>query len=230
MPVYPPKIVQFRRGTTEEHQDLIGAEGELTVDLDKKTLVVHDGETVGGFPLRRDDALQTRQQFIEFKTAVVQNNVAFLGLSTGTYPPTAVGVSTVSGYNMAVARFDALAEQALYGRFAMPYNWPGTPILCKILWRTVDTVNPVAWSVEVGGLHDGHTIESFQFDTPISAFCAPSTNSNGLKTSILTITEEHFSHIEPSGDFYFRVCRGFDNSPDPADMVSVRFNLDRRSV
>jgi len=42
---------QFRRGNTYSHSLFTGASGEITVDLDKKTAVVHDGATVGGFPL-----------------------------------------------------------------------------------------------------------------------------------------------------------------------------------
>ena len=34
--------VQFRRGTTAQHQTFTGAEGEITVDTDKNTAVVHD--------------------------------------------------------------------------------------------------------------------------------------------------------------------------------------------
>lgn len=43
--------VQRRRGTTAEHATFVGAVGELTVDLNKKTVVVHDGVTPGGNPL-----------------------------------------------------------------------------------------------------------------------------------------------------------------------------------
>lgn len=46
--------VQRRRGTTAEHSTFTGAEGELTVDTDKKTVVVHDGITVGGVPLAKE--------------------------------------------------------------------------------------------------------------------------------------------------------------------------------
>jgi hypothetical protein len=52
-----PKQVQIRRGTTVQHATFTGAEGELTVDTDKKTLVVHDGSTVGGNPLAKQSAL-----------------------------------------------------------------------------------------------------------------------------------------------------------------------------
>ena len=42
---------QFRRGNTYAHSLFTGASGEITVDLDKKVAVVHDGATVGGHPL-----------------------------------------------------------------------------------------------------------------------------------------------------------------------------------
>jgi len=45
------KQVQFRRGTTSQHSTFTGAAGEITVDTDKNTAVVHDGSTAGGHPL-----------------------------------------------------------------------------------------------------------------------------------------------------------------------------------
>jgi hypothetical protein len=47
--------VKRRRGTTVEHSTFTGAVAELTVDLTKDTVVVHDGATQGGFPLLRED-------------------------------------------------------------------------------------------------------------------------------------------------------------------------------
>jgi hypothetical protein len=49
------KIIKRRRGSTTEHELFTGAEGELTVDLTKDTVVVHDASTAGGFPLARED-------------------------------------------------------------------------------------------------------------------------------------------------------------------------------
>ena len=43
--------IQFRRGTTLEHSAFTGEIGEVTVDTDKNTIVVHDGSTPGGHPL-----------------------------------------------------------------------------------------------------------------------------------------------------------------------------------
>jgi hypothetical protein len=48
--------VQLRKGTTAQHQVFTGAEAEVTVDTDKKTLIVHDGTTQGGIELARTDS------------------------------------------------------------------------------------------------------------------------------------------------------------------------------
>lgn len=41
--------VQFRRGTTAQHAVFTGQPGEITVDSDKKIVVIHDGSAVGGY-------------------------------------------------------------------------------------------------------------------------------------------------------------------------------------
>jgi Major tropism determinant N-terminal domain/Protein of unknown function (DUF1565) len=46
---------KFRRGTTAEMAAFTGAEGELTVDTTKDTLVVHDGTTLGGHVLAKEN-------------------------------------------------------------------------------------------------------------------------------------------------------------------------------
>jgi hypothetical protein len=45
--------VKLRRGTTAQHAGFTGAEGEVTVDTDKDTVIVHDGSTAGGHELRK---------------------------------------------------------------------------------------------------------------------------------------------------------------------------------
>ncbi len=49
------KLLKLRRGTTTQHSSFTGAEGEVTVDTDKETLVVHDGSTAGGHPVAAED-------------------------------------------------------------------------------------------------------------------------------------------------------------------------------
>lgn len=48
------KRIQLRRGTTAETSTFTGANGEVTVDTTKNTLVVHDGVTAGGHPLMNE--------------------------------------------------------------------------------------------------------------------------------------------------------------------------------
>jgi hypothetical protein len=45
--------IQLRRGTTAQHASFTGLVGEITVDTDKDTIVVHDGSTAGGIPLAK---------------------------------------------------------------------------------------------------------------------------------------------------------------------------------
>jgi hypothetical protein len=54
------KQVQFRRGTTSQHSSFTGAVGEITVDTDKDTVVVHDGSTAGGVPLAKSSELSAK--------------------------------------------------------------------------------------------------------------------------------------------------------------------------
>jgi len=49
------KLLKLRRGTTTQHGSFTGAEGEVTIDTDKESLVVHNGSTAGGFPIARAD-------------------------------------------------------------------------------------------------------------------------------------------------------------------------------
>lgn len=52
--------IQFRRGTTAEHSTFTGVVGEVTVDTDKDTAVVHDGSTAGGIPLAKESSLTAK--------------------------------------------------------------------------------------------------------------------------------------------------------------------------
>jgi hypothetical protein len=49
--------LKLRRGTSAQHEAFTGAEGEVTVDTTLNTLRVHDGATLGGFPVALMDDL-----------------------------------------------------------------------------------------------------------------------------------------------------------------------------
>lgn len=62
------KAIKRRRGTTEDHKTFVGLDGEITVDTTKKTLVIHDQETVGGFPMASEAMLNEAAEKIEEET------------------------------------------------------------------------------------------------------------------------------------------------------------------
>ena len=72
--------VQIRRGNTTQTGAFTGVVAEVTVDTDKKTLVVHDGTTSGGFPLALESSLTSNATFSQ--AAFTQANAAFLQANT----------------------------------------------------------------------------------------------------------------------------------------------------
>jgi hypothetical protein len=67
------KQVIYRRGTTAEHANFVGANGEITVDTVKHVVIVHDGVTAGGVPLANASAVNTS---ISSLTANIANQAA----------------------------------------------------------------------------------------------------------------------------------------------------------
>ena len=72
------KLLKLRRGTTSQHSSFTGAEGEVTVDTTKDTLVVHDGSTAGGVPIAKESAVNLKANLASptFTGTVTTANVA----------------------------------------------------------------------------------------------------------------------------------------------------------
>lgn len=223
------KVVQLRRGSTLQNDGLIGAEGEVTIDLSKKTAVVHDGHQLGGFPLRRDDAMFNRQYFTSFKAAVVQGGVAFLGLATKDNGPIPTIIPNIQ-YAIATARFDPFVEQRVEGSFTMPFNWVSTPIVCNILWRCTNIQFPVVWKLEIGGISDGGIIEDFEFQGVHTFPPVDHAVPNELLTSTLIIQAADIPNVLASGEVFFRFGRGSDSVPESAELFTIRFDVERYSL
>lgn len=89
--------LQLRRGTTAQHAVFTGAPGEVTVDTDKKTVVVHDGVTQGGFPVSGTNLVNVKDygakgDGITSDSAAIE--AAFLACPNGGcvyFPPTEKG-------------------------------------------------------------------------------------------------------------------------------------------
>lgn len=89
--------VQLRRGTTSQHSTFTGAVGEVTVDTDKDTIVVHDGATAGGHPLLKESAIGTSVQAYD-ATIVVD---ADIGVSVQAYDADTAKTDVVQSFSAA---------------------------------------------------------------------------------------------------------------------------------
>jgi hypothetical protein len=69
--------IQWRRGTTNQHANFTGLVGEITVDTDLDTVVVHDGSTQGGHRLAK------YSEVVAAATGDITDVVAGSGLSGG---------------------------------------------------------------------------------------------------------------------------------------------------
>lgn len=78
--------LRLRRGTTAEHATFTGAEGEVTVDTTKDTLVVHDGVTVGGHTVAKESDVTTALATKVSKDS--DTGVAYLPAGTTVQRPT----------------------------------------------------------------------------------------------------------------------------------------------
>jgi len=78
------KLLKLRRGTTSQHGSFTGAEGEVTVDTDKETLVVHDGSTAGGHPVAAEDMANVSSASIAGRLA--NDSLATSKLAAGALP------------------------------------------------------------------------------------------------------------------------------------------------
>lgn len=74
------KYLKPRRGSTAEHSTFKGEAYEITFDTDKKTVVAHDGLTMGGFPLAHEAAVD--QVDSELRILIDQKVAALEGVSS----------------------------------------------------------------------------------------------------------------------------------------------------
>ena len=89
------KLLKLRRGTTTQHGSFTGAEGEVTIDTDKDTAVVHDGSTAGGKPLAKEDMSNVSSSAIAGRLGA--DSIAPSKIAAGTLPSDVV----VGGSNIA---------------------------------------------------------------------------------------------------------------------------------
>ena len=106
------KLLKLRRGTTTQHGSFTGAEGEVTVDTDKETLVVHDGSTAGGHPVAAEDMANVSSASIAGRLA--NDSIATSKLAAGSLPSD-VTVASANLVDGTIVNADVNASAAIAG-------------------------------------------------------------------------------------------------------------------
>ena len=106
------KLLKLRRGTTSQHGSFTGAEGEVTVDTDKETLVVHDGSTAGGHPVAAEDMANVSSASIAGRLAT--DAIATSKIAAGALP-TDVTVASANIVNGTIINEDVNTSAAIAG-------------------------------------------------------------------------------------------------------------------
>ena len=109
------KLLKLRRGTTTQHDTFTGAEGEVTVDLNKDVLVVHDGLTQAGHPLAAEDMSNVSSAHIAGR--LDNDSIATSKIAAGALP-TDVTIDTDNINNDAVtfAKMQNIAQNSILAR------------------------------------------------------------------------------------------------------------------
>jgi len=111
------KLLKLRRGTTTQHSSFTGAEGEVTVDTDKETLVVHDGSTAGGHPVAAEDMANVSSASIAGRLGT--DSIATTKIAAGALP-TDVTVASANIVDGTIVNVDVNASAAIDGSKISP--------------------------------------------------------------------------------------------------------------
>lgn len=117
--------LQLRRGTTAQMATFTGAQGEIVVDTDKDTVVVHDGATAGGFPLASEKSLVDGTFYFNDDTGSGSvANVYILSPKSNTNTPTVYKDGQQFGFVTANANTGP-ATANFSGLGVLSLKWPG---------------------------------------------------------------------------------------------------------
>jgi hypothetical protein len=169
--------VQFRRGTTTQNNAFTGAQGELSVDTDLKTLRLHDGTTAGGgSSMLNNISAQTALNKTFSTGSVWQGNAVGLGYGgTGsalTAAAGAVAYSTASGL--------ALTAAGTSGQILVS-GGTGAPTFVAASSISAGSSTLATTSTNIAGGSAGQLI--IQADTSLSTFITAGASGTFLRSA-----------------------------------------------
>lgn len=163
---------------------------------------------------------------IIYKGALVQGTTAVLGFSYGnTDAPVAVAYTGTNGAVYAVAQFTQNNSYWVQDHFYLPDDWKQDVVSLDIYWRSPATTGTVTWKVQMGKLRGGLspdlTFNNFQSVTTT----VPATTLTTVKSRITPID---MTTINPGDEVFFKFARdNSDTAADNAEIISIKFNLNR---
>ena len=109
--------IQTRRGTTAQHSAFTGAVGEITVDTDKKTVVVHDGATAGGIVLARSSDVSA---VLNFKNRIINGGMVIDQRNAGANITPTASAYTIDRWTAYISQPSKLSVQQNAGSITPP--------------------------------------------------------------------------------------------------------------
>ena len=152
--------LKLRGGTTAQHATFTGADKEVTVDTTKKTLVVHDGTTAGGFALLKESAIGSSVQAYDANLTSSANQGLFKKTNPTIVAFTKTGAGTATTSSIIYVDVNGSIKTIASGTsIAMPTLVAGTDYA---IWAKTDgsleatsnhTSPPTANARKIGGFH-----------------------------------------------------------------------------
>ncbi len=204
--------IKRRRGTTTEHSTFTGAEGELTIDTTKDTVVVHDGSTAGGHPLAKESSLtgkvdtsgDTMTGDLTVPNLIVSGNVDGRDVSAdGTkLDGIEAGADVTDTANVGAA--GAVMTTAATGQANMPAGTTaqrtGSPVAGALRFNSTDVsfegYDGTEWGSIGGGAEDGVFYENEQ---SVSSSYTVAATKNAMTAGPITINDGVTVTIETGG-------------------------------
>ena len=169
--------VQFRRGTTTQNNAFTGANGEISVDTDIRTLRLHDGTTGGGSATLMNTTIAQTALNKTFSSGCVWTGNA-IGLA---YGGTGSSLSAVQG---AVAYSGAsglgLSAAGTSGQVLVS-GGTGSPVWVNSSSLTVGTATVATTATNIAGGSAGQLV--IQSDTGLSAFITAGASGTFLQSA-----------------------------------------------
>lgn len=169
--------VQFRRGTTTQNNAFTGANGELSVDTDVKTIRLHDGVTGGGASIMMNTTTAQTALNKTFSTGSVWTGNA-VGLAYGGTGSSLTGIAGAIAYSGASGL--GLSAAGTSGQVLVS-GGTGSPVWVNAASLTTGVATVAVTANNIAGGSAGQLV--IQADTGLSTFITAGATGTFLKSA-----------------------------------------------